>query len=205
MGRFGMVAGRVLIREAAWMANWTREQTLLLFRLYCQIPYGRMSAGTPEVVALATLIGRSNNAIPLKASNFARLDPLHRARGVKGMSHGAKLEEVIWAEFETASAAVADEAEAIYEWAVAHKGLPKELSEHKDIDRGRAAETSPIPSGETESRREVKTRRVQSFFRAAVLSSYGGRCGLTGLSVPGLLNASHIVPWAERESSRADP
>jgi predicted restriction endonuclease len=40
-----------------------------------------------------------------------------------------------------------------------------------------------------------------------VLTSYNHRCALTGLAVPQLLNASHIIPWAapESEHRRADP
>ena len=62
-----------------------------------------------------------------------------------------------------------------------------------------------IPEGETEARREVKVRRVQRFFRKAVLGSYENRCALTGISSPELLVASHIIPWSQDESRRADP
>jgi predicted restriction endonuclease len=48
-------------------------------------------------------------------------------------------------------------------------------------------------------------RRHQAFFRNAVLSSYDYRCALTGLEIPALLNASHIIAWAECEARRADP
>src|SRR5690606_2056312 len=41
--------------------------------------------------------------------------------------------------------------------------------------------------------------------RAAVLASYENKCALTGLALPELLNASHIVPWAKNEQRRADP
>jgi predicted restriction endonuclease len=37
----------------------------------------------------------------------------------------------------------------------------------------------------------------QDIFRAALLDYWGGRCPLTGIADPGLLRASHIVPWAE--------
>jgi len=38
-----------------------------------------------------------------------------------------------------------------------------------------------------------------------VLSSYENRCALTGIAVPQLLIASHIIPWSENEDRRADP
>jgi len=40
-----------------------------------------------------------------------------------------------------------------------------------------------------------KNRVGQSFFRRAVLSAYNNKCCITGLSIPQLLVASHIVPW----------
>jgi putative restriction endonuclease len=48
-------------------------------------------------------------------------------------------------------------------------------------------------------------RRVQRFFRQTVLESYNNRCAISGLAIPELLVASHIIPWAEDESRRADP
>jgi len=172
--------------------NWTREQTLVAFRLYCRTPFGKLHASNPDIIALASLIGRTPSAVGMKACNFASLDPLHQARGVKGLSNRSKLEEVIWDEFSQHSSAVADEAERAFE-------------SMSDADPPKSGDTLEAPEGPTESLRTVKTRRVQSFFRSAVLNSYGGRCGVTGLAVPELLNASHIVPWAERETTRADP
>lgn len=61
------------------------------------------------------------------------------------------------------------------------------------------------PDGPTEKEALVKARRVQSFFRAAVLNSYDYRCALTGLAIPELLTASHIIPWNIDEKRRADP
>ncbi|MGH8679339.1 MAG: HNH endonuclease [Burkholderiales bacterium] len=51
----------------------------------------------------------------------------------------------------------------------------------------------------------MRTRRVQSFFRDAVLVSYNNRCALSDIAIPDLLNASHIVPWKTSVERRADP
>lgn len=58
-----------------------------------------------------------------------------------------------------------------------------------------------------EGRREqvVRVRRVQQFFRSAVLVSYENRCALSDIAVPELLTASHIIPWARDVKRRADP
>ena len=62
-----------------------------------------------------------------------------------------------------------------------------------------------IPSGPSEVEAKGKSRRHQTFFRNTVLASYDNRCALTGLAIPKLLIASHIIPWNENEERRADP
>jgi putative restriction endonuclease len=53
--------------------------------------------------------------------------------------------------------------------------------------------------------RQVKTRMNQAFFRKMILRNYGSRCCLTGLPVPEVLRASHIVGWAEDKENRMNP
>ena len=45
---------------------------------------------------------------------------------------------------------------------------------------------------------ESKRRKGQDYFRRMILANYGGRCALTGINVPQLLLASHIIPWADK-------
>ncbi len=56
-----------------------------------------------------------------------------------------------------------------------------------------------------ETLRAVKARVNQGFFRKMVLQSYNGQCCITGLNVPEVLRASHIVAWAEDERNRMNP
>ncbi|MFT4960067.1 MAG: putative restriction endonuclease [Paracoccaceae bacterium] len=51
----------------------------------------------------------------------------------------------------------------------------------------------------------VATRIGQGFFREMILTSYKRRSALTGNDDARLLNASHIVGWAEDESLRLNP
>ena len=51
----------------------------------------------------------------------------------------------------------------------------------------------------------VKVRVNQDIFRKMVLQNYGSKCCITGLSVPDILRASHISPWAEDEKNRLNP
>jgi putative restriction endonuclease len=53
--------------------------------------------------------------------------------------------------------------------------------------------------------RQVKTRVNQDFFRKMILRNYGTRCCLTGLPVPEVLRASHIVGWADDTDNRMNP
>src|SRR5262249_37766626 len=43
------------------------------------------------------------------------------------------------------------------------------------------------------------------FFRSAVLAAYDYKCCVTGIAVPELLVASHIVPWASDPKQRMNP
>jgi hypothetical protein len=49
----------------------------------------------------------------------------------------------------------------------------------------------------TEAERMVIQRIGQDVFRDALMDYWGGRCPMTGITEPGLLRGSHIVPWAE--------
>jgi len=51
--------------------------------------------------------------------------------------------------------------------------------------------------------REVKQRLHQSTFREALIAAYGGRCALSGLPAPDLLDAAHII--ADRDELMGQP
>ncbi|MCG3171790.1 MAG: hypothetical protein CALGDGBN_03488 [Pseudomonadales bacterium] len=54
-------------------AKWSREQLKLAFHLYCQLPFGRLHSGNPEIIELAAVIGRTPGALAMKLVNFASL------------------------------------------------------------------------------------------------------------------------------------
>ena len=45
----------------------------------------------------------------------------------------------------------------------------------------------------------------QNSFRSIILANYNERCAISGLSVPQLLVASHIVPWSDDVTNRLNP
>src|SRR2546423_13325831 len=79
--------------------NWSREEHILAFNLYSQIPFGTIHVRNPKIKALARLLGRSIGSVSYKLANFARLDPSLQRRGIRGLPHGAKGEEEVWNEF----------------------------------------------------------------------------------------------------------
>jgi predicted restriction endonuclease len=54
----------------------------------------------------------------------------------------------------------------------------------------------------TEAERLVVQRVGQDLFRQALLAYWGGRCPMTGIAIPELLRASHIVSWAECDTDQ---
>ncbi len=53
--------------------------------------------------------------------------------------------------------------------------------------------------------REVSVRTNQSAFRKIILRLYQDSCCITGLNIPSINRASHIIPWAADKSKRMDP
>jgi DNA-cytosine methyltransferase len=178
---------------------WTKDQLKLAFHLYCQIPFGKMHSRNPEVIELAKLIGRSPGAVAYKLVNFASLDPSIIGRGRTGMTHGAALDKEVWDEFNSDWERLAIECSRLKDALKVASGLstssliPEE--ENDDIEDY---------TGDTK-RVVIEQRRKQSFFRRSVLSSYQGRCCISGLSEQKLLVASHIVPWSRDRHNRLNP
>lgn len=53
--------------------------------------------------------------------------------------------------------------------------------------------------------RSVKTRLNQNVFRRMLINIYNGSCCITGINIPEVNRASHIIPWADSPSKRLDP
>ncbi len=172
--------------------KWTWDETLIAFGLYCRTPFGKLHQSNPDIIALAGVLGRTPSSVGMKGCNFASLDPAQQERGIKGLANRGHLEQEVWDKFHADSQAVALEVAEAEARLIQTTGSPDE------------PELTP-PDGPTESAQTVRVRRVQSFFRSAVLAIYDNRCALTGLKVPTLLNASHIVPWSASPKRRADP
>lgn len=150
-----------------------------------------MHARNPEVISLGKLLGRTPSSVALKLVNFASLDPSLRERGITGMPHGAKGEETVWEEFVHDPEALAVEAATLR----ARMAGEVEVEEPSEIAG---------PAGR-DSLGLAKRRIGQRFFRAVILAAYDERCCVTGVSIPDLLMASHIVGWAVNADQRTNP
>jgi putative restriction endonuclease len=182
------------MRNKSERIPWSRDEHVLAFNLYCKIPFGTIHMRNPRVIELAQLIGRSTGAVSYKLANFARLDPGHKARGIRGLEHGAKGEIEIWKEFYEQPEALAFESER----------LLANLKGESIEEFSRIAEED-LPKEGLERERLVRQRVNQNFFRKIILAAYDFKCCITGLAVKELLVASHIVPWAADRKNRMNP
>ena len=174
---------------------WSKEELILAFNLYLKLPFGKMHTGTPEIIELSNLLGRSVNAISIRLTNFASCDPYHKNRGVKGMVGGIKQCQPIWDEFFNNQ----EELVFLSENILAEKENTTIESKYQELLFG-----LKDLKGETKLR-EVKTRINQSVFRQMVLANYGAKCAISGIDIPELLLASHIIPWSKSKKQRLNP
>lgn len=174
---------------------WSREELILAFNLYLKIPFGKMHRANRDVIHLANLIGRTPNSIALRLVNYASVDPVLKARGIKGMVGGTGIVQPIWDEF------FDNRDELIY---LSEKILAeKENSSIENKFHELLGDLKEL-KGETKIR-EVKTRVNQNVFRQIVLANYSSKCAISGIDLPELLVASHIVPWSINEKERLNP
>lgn len=180
--------------------RWTHDQLLATFSLYCRLPFGKFHQHNHDIICLASALGRTPSAVAMKLCNIASLDDSLSQRGLEGASQA---DRTLWNDFLSHPNEIALQADLAYESVIAESKLPTsvEPSERVDPDEFELL----VPEGPSEQIRPVKIRRLQTFFRTAVLSSYEYRCAISGLELPELLIASHIVPWRIDEHRRADP
>jgi putative restriction endonuclease len=164
---------------------------IIAFNIYCKIPFSRIYIRNPLVIQMAKAVGRTHSAISWKLANFARLDPALQERNIAGASRGARAEVEIWNEFSNDWDRLAFESERLLSQLLGR--TPELVEEAGEFPEGRSREAL------------VRVRINQGFFRATVLAFYGARCCITGLSIPELLTASHIVPWSVDAKNRTNP
>lgn len=172
---------------------WNREQTIIALNLYCKIPFNKVSSTHPEILRVANIINRTPNSVKMKIGNFGSFDSELKNRGIVGLGNTSKLDETIWNEFNENWEKLAYESELLIAQAL-----------KQPIENASNIEMSDVPLGK-ERDAIIKQRVNQNFFRSTILSSYNSKCCITGLSIPDLLIASHIIPWAKDAENRLNP
>lgn len=171
---------------------WTHDEMVLALDLYFRLPFGRLVRTTPEVIELANLIGRSNNAVALRLVNYAACDPVIIESGRTGMVGGVSVCKPIWDEYVGQKERLFYEAENIkarLKNSTVEKLLQIDEKELQGLDK----------------QTYVKHRVNQQAFRSMILNIYEKSCAITGINIPDLLVASHIIPWSENKEERLNP
>jgi len=172
--------------------NWTKEELIIAFNLYCKIPFSKINHKHKLVIELSNVINRTPAAVAWKLVNFASLDPSLRSKNMKGASNVSKLDKLVFNEF------YANWNELVYESEIILSKFSKRP------ETGISTDNLEIKTGKTKEQ-IIRARVNQSFFRSAVLATYENKCCITGISIQDLLIASHIVPWAIDEKNRLNP
>jgi putative restriction endonuclease len=174
---------------------WTKEELIVALNLYLKLPFGKLHSGNPEIIHLAKVIGRTAGSVAMRLNNFASVDPILKQRGIGGLPGGKKQVEPIWNEF------INNREELLF---YSERILAEKEKVTIDEKFSEALQGTELLKGEYKTR-EVKTRVNQNVFRQIVLANYDCRCSITGIDVPDLLVASHIIPWSKNEKERLNP
>ena len=177
---------------------WTREQLLIAFGLYCWLPFGKLHYRNPDIIENAERIGRTPSALAMKLTNIASLDPAIVASGRSGLSGASAADKAMWQEMNENWDQFVMAVHAAQERPSVGHDLAGERGEYRD-----SVEDVSFLGSTKESL--VSVRVGQAFFRNSVLSAYDYRCCVSGLALPQLLVASHIVPWSQDEHNRLNP
>ena len=76
--------------------NWTRDQLLVALGLYCELPFGQFHHRQPKIIQTAESIGRTPDALAMKLSNLASLDPVITESGRAGLAGASAGDRAIW-------------------------------------------------------------------------------------------------------------
>lgn len=171
--------------------HWTRDQLLVAFTLYSQIPFGKLHSRNPEIIRYAKLIGRTPSALAMKLVNIASLDPYITESGRTGLKGASNADRALWLEM--------NQHTELFE-----QDCQRAMANLQENAPYRVHDETADYSGKVR-RVPIDTRVGQQLFRKRVLSAYEYRCCLTGLEEPLLLIASHILPWGEDVENRLNP
>ena len=171
---------------------WTREDVIIAYALYCVIPFSKVNNSNQTIKDAAEVMGRSPASLKMRICNLAALDPDFLATGRAGLTSVANLDRDVFAEFSSDWQRLSATAEELL-------GLPI-----FDV-------AEPVYNGPNRRRKktyaEISDKQARRFFRKSVIAAYEGRCCISGMTIPQMLIASHIKPYAvsDFQTERANP
>lgn len=172
--------------------SWTDDEMILSLNLYYKLPFGRLNKATPEVKELAELIDRTPSSVALRLVNYAACDPFIINSGRKGMTSGIGKCKPYWDYFANNTEELFLRAENI-KASLLKKPIEDILNLNSSDFIGKEKDVV------------IKQRVNQNSFRSVILANYNEQCAISGICIPNLLIASHIIPWADDINNRLNP
>lgn len=185
--------------------RWDEDEITLCLGLYYLYSSGSVSF-EDGVKALGKMLGRTRGSVGFKLGNIASCD--NPGRGFPNIS---KLDLAVFRKYsgnidslfldirEILSRRGYGNADA----SILLKGNP--YSGSYDYNQDYLNETTDADYSAESRETIVRVREKQWAFRTALLTNYDRTCCISGIAMPQLLVASHIVPWAADKSKRLDP
>ena len=167
--------------------RWKRQELLAVFDLYFQLQSDEMRTQNPKVRRCAKAIGRTHASVRMKLCSIISLDPTMTDSGRVGLGNASRADKEMWLWLHGDWEAFAIES------GKALRELGLDASSEPPIQQGVVRQVS------------VAARDGQSFFRRIVHRIYGGACCITGMRIPSMLDAAHIVPWSQDSAHRCNP
>jgi len=152
--------------------NWTRDELILALDLYFRDPEAVGISKHPEVIRLSEVLNnlpihaglgldddfRNPNGVAMKLSNFLRLDPGYKG---KGLDRGSKLEDEVWASFHDNRGGLRDAATAILENMTSEDASQPSFPEHDDEEAPEGKVLTRIHKRRERSSRIVNKKKDQ--------------------------------------------
>lgn len=173
--------------------RWTREDTIVAYALYCVTPFSKINNSNQTIIETAQVIDRSPKSLKMKMCNLAALDPDFLASGRSSLWGGiTKLDREVYAEFSSDWPQLSATAEKLLGMSIFDIAEPVYNGPRKHPKKTYA---------------EIADKQARKFFRKSVIAAYEGRCCISGMTIPEMLIASHIKPYAvsDKQTERANP